>query len=254
MISTDVVVVTGAAQGIGLGIARRLVRGGHPVVMVDIDDESLSRTASELREIGDVVAVSGDVALRETHERAADAAMQMGSLSGWVNNAGYNIIGSIHNIEREVFERGLAVVFGGCFWGTSVAVARMLDQGGGSIVNMSSNQALIAIPAFAAYAAAKGAIISLSRQVAGEYAGRGIRCNVVAPGLIATQLAERTLELAPDREALIAMWDELCPIGRWGTVEDVAAATDFLLSSEAGFITGHVMVIDGGATVLARGY
>lgn len=247
------VVVTGAAQGLGFGIASRSLEDGYAVVMVDVNAEELERARRELDGKGTVRSLAGDVALRATHEAAADIAEELGTLGGWVNNAGYNIVAPIHEIDQETYERGISVVFGGVFWGTSVAVQRMLPSNGGSIVNMSSIQALVAFPSFPAYSAAKGAIISLTRQVAGEYAGRGIRCNAIAPGLISTPLAEKMLESSPDRQAVIDSWNTLCPIGRWGRVEDVSAAASYLLSAESGFMTGHTMVIDGGATVLARG-
>ena len=248
------VVVTGAAQGLGFGIASRALDDGYAVVMVDVNAEELERARQELEPRGTVRSFEGDVALRSTHEAAADIAEELAPIGGWVNNAGYNIVAPIHEIDQETYERGMSVVFGGVFWGTSVAVQRMLPASAGSIVNMSSIQALVALPSFPAYSAAKGAIISLTRQVAGEYASRGIRCNAIAPGLIATPLAEALLDSSPDRQAVIDSWNVLCPIGRWGRVEDVSAAASYLLSVESGFMTGHTMVIDGGATVLARGY
>lgn len=248
------VVVTGAAQGLGFGIASRSLADGYAVVMVDVNADELERARKELEPKGRVLSVVGDVALRATHEAAADLAEGLAPIGGWVNNAGYNIVAPIDEIDEQTYERGMSVVFGGVFWGTSVAVQRMLPTGGGSIVNMSSIQALVSLPSFPAYSAAKGAIISLTRQVAGEYAGRGIRCNAIAPGLIATPLAEELLANSPDPQSVIDSWNVLCPIGRWGRVEDVSAAASYLLSVESGFMTGHTMVIDGGATVLARGY
>jgi len=248
------VVVTGAAQGLGLGIATRLLSENHAVVMVDVNGDVLQAAADSLSGKGTLSVVVGDVAQRSTHEEAARVAEELAPLGGWVNNAGYNIVAPIHEIDQETYDRGLSVVFGGVFWGTAVAVQHFLERGRGSIVNMSSIQALVALPSFPLYAAAKGGIISLTRQVAGEYASRGIRCNAVAPGLIATPLAEALLEASEDRQSLLDAWDVLCPIGRWGRVEDVSSAVSYLLSDEAGFVTGHTMVIDGGATVLARGY
>jgi NAD(P)-dependent dehydrogenase (short-subunit alcohol dehydrogenase family) len=248
------VVVTGAAQGIGFGIASRLLQDGYAVVMVDVNGDVLNSAVESLAGAGKLVAVVGDVAQRSTHEEAAQAAQALAPLSGWVNNAGYNIVAPIHEIDQATYDRGLSVVFGGVFWGTAVAVEHFLARGSGSIVNMSSIQALVALPSFPLYAAAKGGIIALTRQVAGEYAAKGIRCNAVAPGLIATPLAEALLDSSEDRQSLIDSWNVLCPIGRWGRVDDVSAAVSYLLSEESGFMTGHTMVIDGGATVLARGY
>lgn len=251
--ATRSVVVTGGADGIGRGVVQRLAAEGDAVVVVDIDGDKLYETAKALAETGVVEPVVGDVASRAVLEQAADRAEALAPLRGWVNNAGYNIIAPIHEIDEEAYDRGISVVFGGVFWGTATAVRRMLGDGGGAIVNMSSIQSLAAFPGFPAYAACKGAINALTRQVAGEYAARGIRCNAVAPGLIATPLAEWTLEQSPDADSQRAAWDELCPIGRWGRVEDVASAVRYLLSAESSFVTGHVMVVDGGATVLARG-
>jgi len=154
------VVVTGAAQGLGLGIASRSLDDGFGVVMVDVNGEELEKARQQLETKGVVRTLLGDVALKATHEEAADMAEDIGQLAGWVNNAGHNIVAPIHEIDQETYERGMSVVFGGVFWGTSGAVARMLGTGGGSIVNMSSIQALVALPSFPAYSAAKGAIIS----------------------------------------------------------------------------------------------
>jgi NAD(P)-dependent dehydrogenase (short-subunit alcohol dehydrogenase family) len=248
------VVVTGAAQGIGFGIASRLLQEGYAVVLVDINGEALQSAVDSLSGAGALSSVVGDVAQRSTHEQAARVAQSLAPLSGWVNNAGYNIIAPIHEIDQETYDRGLSVVFGGVFWGTAVAVEHFLARGSGSIVNISSINALVAVPSFPLYAAAKGGIISLTRQVAGEYVAKGIRCNAVAPGLIATPEAEELLETAENRQSLISAWNALCPIGRWGRVDDISAAVSYLLSSESGFMTGQTMIIDGGATVLARGH
>jgi NAD(P)-dependent dehydrogenase (short-subunit alcohol dehydrogenase family) len=157
------------------------------------------------------------------------------------------VVGAIHEIDEETASRGMAVNFGGVFLGTQMAVRAMLDGGGGAIVNVSSLQARFGVRGFPLYAAAKGAVVSLTRQVAAEYADRGIRCNAVAPGVIQTPMNERLLrQRGHGRRSLEA----LSPMRRLGRAEEVAAAVAFLLGDEATFITGEVLAVDGGQQVI----
>lgn len=251
---TQVCVVTGAAAGIGRAVAERFVRDGWTVVGVDVDEKAMADTAAELGADGSFRPALVDVADRDALARVGADADAVGALRCWVNNAAVNFMGSVDDMDPAVLERGVAVNFGGVFWGTHAAVTRMLANGGGSIVNISSVQSLMGIKGFAGYAACKGAVNALTRQVAAEYAGRGIRCNAVSPGVIVTEMHRRLLAEHANPDAVRLFHKALCPIGRMGIPEDVAEAVYFLGQEEtAGFITGQLIQVDGGATVVAPG-
>lgn len=247
------VVITGGASGIGFAMAKRFLAAGDAVVALDWDAAQLDAARPELEAHGTVTCLRGDVASDADLVAAADAAERLAPLKVWVNNAAYNIIAPIHEIDRETYDKGIAVVFGGVFWGTAIAVRRMLVSGGGNIVNISSVQALVGLRGFPAYAACKGAIISLTRQVAAEYAAQGIRVNAIAPGVIVTAMNQKMLDEAEDPDELRRSWDQLTPVGRYGTPEDIAETAFFLASEGASFITGQTIQVDGGATIVARG-
>jgi len=240
-------VVTGAASGLGRGIAAWLVHRGWHVVGLDLNDSSQ-------REV-DISAVIGDVALPSAHQEAADWARGIAPLRGWVNCAGFNILGSVTELSEPDLRRGVDVNLLGVFHGTAAAARAMLDHDrlGGSIVNISSMQARIGFPGFAAYAMTKGGIEALSRQVAAEYIHQGIRCNVVAPGLIDSPMNEQLLRESSNPELQLRRWAALTPMGRWGTAKDIAPLCEFLLGEHASYITGEVFDVNGGALAIAPG-
>jgi NAD(P)-dependent dehydrogenase (short-subunit alcohol dehydrogenase family) len=247
-VNPDVVIVTGAASGIGRATAERLLRDGRGVIGVDLDGPALEELAGAAPDAFRVVA--GDVVDRGTHERAADAAEGLGRLRGWVNAAGIWLKTRAHDFDEADLDRVLAVNLKGSILGCSVACGRFLAGGeGGAIVNVSSIEAIVAFPDAVAYEASKGGIDALTRQVAVDYGPAGVRCNGVRPGAIMTPLADVYLQAyEEDREAMLQSWRDLSPLGLVGEAEDVAAVVAFLLSEDARFVSGELVNVDAGAT------
>jgi NAD(P)-dependent dehydrogenase (short-subunit alcohol dehydrogenase family) len=248
------VVVTGAASGIGRATADLLVQQSLVVVGVDRDQANLREAAEVLGQ--SFVPVAGDVAERSTHERAAAAAKERGEVTGWINSAGVWAQTRAHDLDEQDLDTVLAVNLKGSILGCAVACERFLrDGGGGAIVNVSSIEAVVAFPDAVAYEASKGGIDALTRQVAVDYGPAGIRCNGVRPGAIMTPMAEGYLAGYPDeRDALLQSWRDLSVLDRVGRPEEVASVIVFLLSEDAGFITGSFVNVDGGATARCFAY
>ncbi len=240
-----VAVVTGAASGIGAAVVDRVLRDGWSCVAVDVDGDPIERRAAADPER--VVAVAGDVAVRTTHDRAAERAVELGRLCGWVNNAAVDLPGSAHDLDEARLRRTVDVDLLGVAFGTAAAVRSMVRSGGGSIVNVSSLQARAAWPASFAYEAAKGGVDSLTRQVAVEYGHVGIRANSVQPGAVDTPMTRRSAAEADDPEAELAQYGRLHPIGRIARASEVAAVIAFLLSDDASFVSGVALPVDAGA-------
>jgi NAD(P)-dependent dehydrogenase (short-subunit alcohol dehydrogenase family) len=248
-----VAVVTGGASGIGRATAGALAAEGAMVAIADVDEGGGERAAAAVREAG------GEAFFRRTDVRSmaeveavvAAAADRHGRLDVLVNNAAVAVPGSAGEMAEEDWLRVLDVNLSGVWRGMRAAIPRMLAQGGGSIVNLSSVQGHVGFVGWAGYAAAKGGVDALTRQAAVEYAPMGIRVNAVAPGTIMTEMNETIMRDSGAGEAVMAGWVAMHPVGRVGQPHEVAAAIVFLASDDAAFITGESLRVDGGLVVKA---
>jgi NAD(P)-dependent dehydrogenase (short-subunit alcohol dehydrogenase family) len=245
-------VVTGAAAGIGRATTLRLLSDGWAVAAVDVDRERLNELVAEAT--SPVTPIVGDVADRSTSVLAKNTAMKLGDLAGWVNNAGLDIPNGAHEIESNDTSRLLDVNLVGVLWGCAEATKHFLERGGGSIVSVSSIQAVAGFPKSFVYAATKGGINALTRQLAAEYGPFGIRANAVMPGTIRTPMAIESWKRASDPQEAERADIRLHPLRRLGTPQEVASLIAFLLSDEASFISGQSIAVDGAATARCDAY
>ena len=243
-------IVAGAANGIGLACARRLAADGSGVALADIDAPAGEAAAAALRAQGaNAIFVATDVTKREAIEALVKRAVaEFGRLDIMLNNAGVAPTASVLEMSDELFDKVLSVNLHAAFIGTQLAAREMVASGrGGVIINMSSVNALLAIPGLAAYACTKGALNQLTKVAAVELAPHKIRVVAIGPGTILTELARKSV-IADDagRRKILSR----TPIGRLGEPEEVAAVASFLASEDASYITGQTIYPDGGRLAL----
>jgi NAD(P)-dependent dehydrogenase (short-subunit alcohol dehydrogenase family) len=246
----QVAIVTGAARGIGHAIAERLVADGASVVIADLDGQTAEAAADRLAlaAVGDrtVLAVAADCSVRADVERVIEVCLErFGRLDIFVANAGIGVITPLLDTSDELWDRTMAINLRGVFLGVQLAGRAMRERGGGRIVATASTNAFWMETDLAAYDASKAGVVGLVRTAAMELAPHGISVNAVGPGLIATDLT-RDLTEDPERSRVYL---RQIPAGRFGTPRDVAGAVAFLVSTDAAWITGHILVLDGGQTL-----
>ena len=238
-----VAMVAGASKGIGAATAEAFAAAGAAVVLGARDLGALNQVADRVRgHGGKAIAVRTDVSDEDSMREFTEAALtEFGRLDAAFNNATDGPRPApLADINPAEFDKGIATNIRGTFLGMKYQIPAMLQSGGGAIVNMASLAGSAGVANLAAYVAGKAGIIGLTKVAALDYADQGIRVNVVAPGTILTHHLERAGENAQRAAAAAA------PMGRIGTVTDVAAAVLWLCSEQAGYITGIVVPIDGG--------
>ncbi|MFM8610064.1 MAG: SDR family NAD(P)-dependent oxidoreductase [Burkholderiaceae bacterium] len=235
-----VAIVTGAARGIGLAVAQWFLQQGWRAVLLDVDRDTLARTASAWAGRDDVLALPCDVSQPADVEAAAQAVMQrFGRADALVNNAGVAVFKPIAQTSFDEWRQVMSVNLDGVFLCTQVFARHM--QRGSAVVNIASISGLRASTLRVAYGTSKAAVIHLTRQQAVEYGNAGIRVNAIAPGPVETEMARQV-----HTPAIRADYHDAIPLARYGSLEEIAACTGFLCSEAASYVNGQVLAVDGG--------
>ena len=243
-----VALVTGAASGIGAATALRFAEEGARIAGFDLKESFEGDWAEAVRVAPDHLFATGDVRDEAALARwVADAIAKFGRLDVLMNSAGVAGGGPIHLIPVEEWDRVVDINLKGTFLASRCAIPQMLAQGSGNIINVASIEGIEGFEGGSAYNASKGAVVLLTRNMAIDYARRGIRVNAICPGFIETPLMKSVVEM-PGLEAQREKIRDAHQLGRFGRAVEIANAAVFLASEEASFVTGHALVVDGGYT------
>jgi NAD(P)-dependent dehydrogenase (short-subunit alcohol dehydrogenase family) len=249
-----VAIVSGGAMGIGRSSVIRLAEAGARVVFADINEEKAVETLKLVEEVNrEAKFVYTDISKPEDIKRIVDITVkEYGKVDILHNNAGIALGGTVVETTDEIWNKVMEINLTSVYRFCKYVIPLMIENGGGSIINTSSVQALMGFDGWAAYAASKGGIKSLTQQIASEYAKHNIRANSIAPGTIETPMNTKVFAEVADPKALKETWNRMHPIGRFGQPEEIADVVLFLASNASSFITGQCIVADGGITVKAE--
>lgn len=250
-----VALITGGGTGLGAAIAKRFVADGAKICISGRRQEMLDKMSRSLP-VGSVVTCSGDVSKQEDVKRMVETALTFGGkLNVLVNNAGLDSQGSVTDTEPEVWHRSIEVNLTGPFLMMKAAIPHMIKAGGGSIINIAALAGLVCIPAGPGYSASKAGLIHLTKHVALDYGPYKVRCNVVCPGAFRTDMLKRLIvrlakKLDTDLEGGFAYFSGNVPLRRVATPDELSGLCSYLASDDSSFMTGAVLVIDGGSAIV----
>ncbi len=238
--------VTGAAQGIGRGIAERLLAEGASVFAVDLDEAELGRTIDELGSRGSIAGSTTNIARRDEVRSAVSACVErFGGLDILAANAAMADVVNLMEIEESAWRNMIDVNLTGTFFSVQEAARAMIEAGRGAIVVTASTNAFWVEANTAHYSASKAGVVALVQTAALDLAPHGIRVNAVSPGIVRTRLTRFLV----DDPVQGPHYLRRIPLGRYAEPSDIAAAVAFLVSDDAGYVTGENLVVDGGVTV-----
>ncbi|MBZ0304009.1 MAG: glucose 1-dehydrogenase [Anaerolineae bacterium] len=250
-----VAIVTGGGMGIGRAGAQAFAADGAAVVVADVNEEAAQAVVDEIRASGgQAAAVIADVSKRADAERITGETVQrFGGVDFLLNNAGIQTYGTVTDTDEDTWDRTLDINLKGMYLVAKYAIPEMLKRGGGAIVNIASIQGLANRQRVAAYAAAKGGVIALTRSMSVDFVGQNIRTNCICPGGVETPMLRWAIGRSVPQDQIaeaIRKAGEDYPIGRVAQPEEIAKVATFLCSADASFMSGSTVVVDGGYMAL----